>query len=777
MIRTSAQRALGIGLLAGATLLAELILTRVLSAGLYHHIAFVVLSTALLGTGVAAVWVSTRTQRGALADHVPGRAALLFAVSLPLCFALSQWVGAEPLMVAEDPAQGLRMGLTYGLLAVPFFFAGLGISALLTQHTQEATRLYGADLLGAAAGSLTGLFAVHLARGPDALWLAAAGGAGAAWALWGPRAKGRGLPGALSGLLVLLSLVRVLVPGGSWLPLHISASKTTRGGEPFSEVLADPARTPMTTWTTGARVDRVRFAQGLDRLVIDAGTAAVRIPPGDFRPAKSDATLPYELHPGGRFLILGAGAGWEVAEALAFGAREVHAVEINPAVAAQVPASLAQDPRVQLVVDEGRSFAERAEGPYDGIIMVHTISNAASASGALHLAEDFLLTQEALERFFELLSPHGLLFITRPEVQLPRLLNTARAASAGSIGARSMLWAERSRGSSFYGALLVSPQRLDPAVQATVRERIASRRGLRLIAGPGQVPSDPLFEALLAEPFHGTAAQALSPSLLTPAEDDRPFFHQRRRLSDLRWADVTAALSSQSRARMALEDQPLAELSSVVVLLETVVVGGLALMLPVLLGRRRRGNGPAPRGVGRVVLYFSGLGLGFMLLEVSLIQRLSLLLGQPALAIAVVFTGLLVGAGLGSLLAPRWPQPRMAVVFAAAWTLVLAFLLPALSRYGLGWSAAARVPLAFLVAFFTGLALGSPFPLGLQRLDAPWVPWAFAVNAFTSVAATVLALLLAAELGFFVVTLVAAGAYGLAAASFPRAHSTHEGPP
>jgi len=517
----------------------------------------------------------------------------------------------------------------------------------------------------------------------------------------------------------------------------------------------------------------VRFAPGQQRLIIDAGTAAVRVPPSGFRPAPSDSSLVYELSPGGRFLIIGAGAGWEVAEALAMGASHVDALELNPAVAAAVPADLRTDARVNLVVDEGRSYAERAEGPYDAVVMVHTISNAASASGAMHLAEDYLFTTEALRRMFELLAPQGQLFITRPEAQLPRLLNALRAASTerGPLGARSAVWAERAADHSFYGAVLASPEPISPAHLQAIRRRIHDRRGLRLIASPKDAPQDPLFAAIYQQPFDAERAQSLSPALLTPATDDRPFFNQRRRLSELSWSDVTTALSSHGRARMALEDQPIAELSSLIVLLESLLVGTLALLVPILWGRRRQRSGPAPS----VLLYFAGLGLGFMLLEVSLIQRLGLLLGAPALSIAVVFTGLLVGAGLGSMAAPRWPRPRWAVLAAAIWSLILAFLLPALGRYGLAWSSEARIPLAFMISGLTGLALGAPFPLGLQQLRPEWVPWAFAVNAFTSVAATVLALLLAAELGFFWVTIAAAAAYGLAAASFVSAHSTETG--
>lgn len=759
-----ARRSLGIGLIAGATLLAELVLTRVLSAGLFHHLAFVVLSTAMLGTGVAGVVVSlgrASTGRG------PARAALGFALSLPACYAIAQLLAPEPLKVAAEPTeQLLRMGATYALLATPFFFAGLTVAGLLSRHCEHATSLYAADLAGAAGGSLLALAALPVLGGQDALLLASALGAGAAWALGQEERAVSRLAALALAAFGLSSAARAAAEGPAWLPLHVSESKTTRGGEPFAQVLSDPRRTLSTRWTNGARVDHVRFSPRLERLVIDGGVAAVRVPLAGGHAQASDATLPYELRPGARVLIIGAGAGWEIREALGFGAARIDAVELDPAVAASIPADLAEDPKVRIFVDEGRSFAERAEGPYDVVIMVHTISNAASAAGAMHLAEDHLLTAPAFETLAGQLSQDGLLFVTRPEAQLPRLVSTLAAATEGDgpLAPRLALWAERSAGTSFYGAALMSRQPLSPEDLRQVQARLRERRGLRTIADPRGAPTDPLFAALLESPPRVADAASMSGLVLEPATDDRPFFHQRRRLSDLSARDLGVALTQSARARMALEDQPLAELSSVLVLAETLLVAALALAVPIVR-RRQRGR---PAAALRPLVYFAALGLGFMLFEVSLIQRLRLLLGPPTLAFAVVFTALLLGAGLGSFWGPRWTHPTRAPAAAALALIVLTALLSVVPSALLGAPAAARIAFSAGGAFATGLALGAPFPLGLSRLRPEVVPWAFAVNAFASVAATVIALLVAAELGFTAVAALAVACYGLAAASFPR---------
>jgi spermidine synthase len=86
--------------------------------------------------------------------------------------------------------------------------------------------------------------------------------------------------------------------------------------------------------------------------------------------------------------------------------------------------NLYHQPEVNLVTDEGRSFVRRSTEKYDAIISVHTISNAAVASGALSLAENYILTREPFEDYLDHLTPDGAVFFTRPEFQIPRLVST-----------------------------------------------------------------------------------------------------------------------------------------------------------------------------------------------------------------------------------------------------------------------------------------------------------------------------------------------------------------
>lgn len=739
-------------LVAGGTLLAEVALTRVLSVSLYHHFAFLVVSTALLGTGVAGAFVSasgrlTRIDGAALAAV----GALILAVGLPVCFTLAQLAALEPLSLASSPLEVAKLGLVYVLFAAPFFGSGLAIAVTLERNVGDAARLYAADLVGAGAGAFVALAALPAVGGIGAVVLGAALAAVAA--VFFAEGRLRAIAGAVAVALVALAPFAEQV-----LPLHITASKVTRGGERFEDVLADPTRAKARTWNSLARLDEIDFGGGVVRLMIDAGVAAVRVPSPNQRPVASDATLGYELRPGARVLVIGAGAGWEVQEALAFGASRVDAVEVNPAIAARAPKALKTDPRVRWIVDEARSVAERSDERYDVIVMIHTISNAATSAGALHLAEDYLLTEEALETLLSRLSDGGLLFVTRPEAQIPRLLATLVAAGA-DVGA-VYGWAERAATSSFYAALLIGRAPLAPDDHAEIVRRIEGRTGLRMLFTPAAPPSDALLAGVLGGET-STALEALARGRLDPATDDRPFFHQRRRFGELRWRDFVRTLGIERGARLALEDQPFAEIAAVLLLVETTIVGAIALLLPLAFARRIR----APRRrVAATFGYFSALGLGFMLVEIALVQRLGLLLGAPTLTFATVFAGLLVGAGIGSASSSRLRRPALAPLFAIVAATALALLLPAVLAFGAPLAAGARIGLALGIVLTTGGALGLAFPAGLRQIaDTPGlVPWAFATNGLASIAGTVLALIGASSVGFTGVLLAGAGVYTIA---------------
>jgi hypothetical protein len=191
-------------------------------------------------------------------------------------------------------------------------------------------------------------------------------------------------------------------------------------------------------------------------------------------------------------------------------------------------------------------------------------------------------------------------------------------------------------------------------------------------------------------------------------------------------------------------------------------------------------------GLLRPIVYFPALGLGFLFIEIFMIEKASLWLNDRTSGFALVLTGMLVFSGLGSMIADRLtttPRPLAGEVLSSARTYIsfacmiilcwcaitLSGLQPAiLATLDLPWTVRALLVLAVLAP--VSLALGVPFPLGLTHTGTGgFLPWAWGLNGAFSVVATPLAILIAREAGFSRVLLCAAVLYVIALVTFPAA--------
>ena len=787
----STRRCLGLGLLSLATLLLELSLTRVMSVALWYHFGFLVISTALLGFGAAGVTVATWRwlREDAPLDATLAALGAAFAVASVATFRVQQVIPFDPFALLAESRQLLWMPLYYVAVAAPFYASGLAIALLFTRGAGEIGRLYAFDLVGAAAGCAAVAIVMPALDGAGAI--AAAGGIGALSAVVfaPPSPRGR-LAGALA-LCLSLSLGVLATRGEATMPIA-----TTPGKRP-PRALPPPL---YTAWNTFSKVQVFELPSKRGNLVkrvmfIDGGTAAtgIRDLRGGVRAALArtpdDHAYPtgvaYLGKPAPRVLVLGSGAGAEVLDALHFGAASVTAVEINPIIndvgerlMRDFWGDLFADPAVHLVTDEARSFVRRSQEQYDAIVSAHTISNAAVASGALSLSENYTLTREAFEEYLDHLGADGTLYLTRPEAQIARLASTAREALArrgvADASRHVMAWRFPSMlpGRPSFGAgflLQRSPMTDDQVRRVRAFLQSAQVPGedpqrAEVLYAPGDPHPGSLLDRLLSAP-DPRAVYAAEPALLEPATDDRPFFNQHVRWSSLSPATFLDLFRQKGylAGRMALEDRPVAEVTLVVVLLQSCLVAGLCILIPLWRASRR---GQAPPSRFRFLTYFSALGLGFIFVEIALLQRFSLFLGQPVHTLAVVLAGLLLWTGLGAALAGRLAGDRGGVRRAVSAALVVgaavALLAPAIFSVALGLPLPARIAISLLLLAPLGVALGMPFPTGLRlvQAEAPaLVPWAWGTNCFFTVIGTIAAQILGMALGFRAVLVLAGLCY------------------
>ena len=702
--------------------------------------AFVAVSTAMLGAGLGAQWVSLRPTQTPQASRLRiERASVLFALLVPLAQLISQYVQFDPFdLRSQFCFAAPKMAVLYIALALPFALSAAAIAEALGQsrHNDSLFVVYAADLVGAAFGSLAALLLIPTLAGTGPLWVASGMGMFSAMLLCAHRARRLGYMFAAAFAI----LVAYVAP----LPLVIMKSKQTANGESFAKVFSDTRRHRGTYWTTQARIDRVRLRRGHERLVIDAGVAAVRVPPRKFKPYLSDVTLPYELHSQARVLVVGAGAGWEVAEARALGAQHVVGVEINPAILLAVPATIRADRAVSLIRDDARSYLESPGPTFDIITMIHTISNAATTAGALELTEDHLLTVEAFRKLFERLNPNGYLLITRPSSQIPRLIQTLQAAfNPVPLKSRIAVWQGDAQ-DGFYSGILLGRQ---PLPYPRILDRLHSRQ-LKVLYPPSTAANG----AANTEDF--SKLQSSHTKLRTdPPTDDAPFFHRRRHISHLFSSIPRKPLQT---ARLALENLPLAELALLILLVESSLLAGLLLLGP--LWRRSS----EVRLSIRPALGFAVVGLAFVLIEIALIQRIGLLIGDPTRSMAISFAGLLFGAGTGSWVAQR-SSIQHQITQAALGSILFGSFSYTLVRVALGYSLGMRVAVSSAVALILGFMLGGVLPTALTHQSHKYaVAEAFALNSVASVVGTSIALLIAPEIGLSGLCISAGMLYALA---------------
>jgi hypothetical protein len=481
-------------------------------------------------------------------------------------------------------------------------------------------------------------------------------------------------------------------------------------------------------------------------------------------------------------LVVGVGGGRDILSALEFEQRSVTGVEINGDILAltngrygDFTGHLDRDPRVILVNDEARSFLARSERKYD-LVQISLIDTwAATSSGAFALSENALYTTDAFAVFFHSLAPQGILSVTRwyqygqqkdgvPPLETMRLVALAAQAlkDHGSANPRDHILAYRAGRKPFLSTtVLISPEPFSPAARAAI-ESAAERMQFVPVLTPDAAIL-PAFERL-TEPEGPAQAIAGFAEDLSPPSDERPFFFQLVRPGMF--------LSGRGFEREFLTRPVLvlATLGSAVIVL---ALGLIALPL-LLTAKRTRHAGMAP-----FYLYFAGIGLGFLLVEISQLQRLNIFLGHPTYALTVVLFSLLLASGAGSLLGGRLVSggrsARGVGVFVALLAILLLFALlqPLVIRALAGATTPVRILAAALMLVPLGLLMGAPFAIGMSTATAtradPPTAYFWGINGATSVCASVLGMVLAIFFGISAPYWAGAAAYAMAGLALARA--------
>ena len=794
---------IAIALLSAAALGYEVLLTRLFSIMLWHHFAYLIISTALLGYGASGTFLAlARARLEPRFDAVFVALACAFGISVTASFLAVQQIPFNPLELFWDFRQSGYLAGIYVALVVPFFCVATCIGLAFSRFHNSIHHIYSADILGAGAGSLVIVLTLFVFAPMQALkLLSAVGLLAAAIAVLELRIRSKVLFGALTAAAVMVAVV----PAVEWMQIQRSPYKE------LSQALQ----------VTGARIVGERSSPLAQITVVDSPLVPFRHAPGlslasPLEPAPQlgvftdgdglspltrfegslaplgyldyfTTALPYHLRPKPRVLVLGAGAGADVLQALYQRVPRVDAVELNPQLVALIRGEFAQyaghvydRPEVRVHLAEARGFVAANRDHYD-LIQVALVDGFGAASAGLHaLSENYLYTVEAFHDYLARLAPGGVLAVTR-WVTLPPRDTLKLFATAVVALEESGIADPRQRLVLIHGwktaTLLVKNGEFSPEEISAVREFCRTRS-----FDPAHYPGITADEAnrynRLDAPYFYSGAQALLSSgrdafvedykfHIAPATDDRPYFFRF-----LKWQSLPEILALKEQGGLPLLEWGYPIL--IVTLIQAVLASALLILLP--LAGLDAGRA-VPRW--RVAAYFAAIGLGFMFLEIAFIQKFLLFLAHPLYAVAVVLCAFLVFAGVGSRLSPRMLAGlerlrgrSLAWVGLGIGLLVLgyAFLLPLVFRELVALSDPFKIIISIALIGPLALLLGVPFPVGLSRVAAQTdalIPWAWAVNGCASVVGAVLATLLAVHLGFSVVVILAIVLYLFAMSVVP----------
>jgi SAM-dependent methyltransferase len=745
--------------LASATLSYQILITRFFSVILYYHFAFAAISLAMFGLTRGAMEVYGKPAR-----YATERVGVEFARHSSW-FALTS-VGAIvallclPTMVSVD---AVTIVLVVAIIAFiwPFTEAGVCITLLLTRLPYSGGWLYAADLLGAAVGCLGVIFLLLVIDPVSAtLWIASLS-AGVGWIVIRNSGEIRTL--RLSGAVALTMAAAASVHTGLDLTgkshLGVFWAKGVEQAGTLFERWNTYSRVRVRDWADKtplgwgfSRPSDVRVDQHFIDIDADAGTVITKFDGdlGKLSYLKNDViNAAYLVQPAADVAVIGVGGGRDILSGLVFGAKQIRGIEINPAIFevlterfADFAGHLERQPGVSLVNAEARSYINHSSERYD-LVQISLIDTwAATAAGGLTLTENRLYTVEAWDDFYRALKPGGLLSVSRwydgdkYRGEFYRLV----AIAASALQQKGVAAADLRRHVVALNVgniitVITRPDAFTDGQWQAARERLQAQ-GFKIFLGP-DVTFDAITSTLLSDKADAAFFDSL-PENVTPSTDDKPFFFFTSRLGDLTKMYPWGAMHNNVAVTM-----------TSLLIIAALLACFYYIVLPFLgLARRMPLSTLTPP-----VAYFSAIGMGFMLIEISQMQRLMVFLGHPVYGLSVVLFTILLFSGIGSATVGAGTPRLRAIVWKVAVLLITIVAAGLLTPLVTTWTRSQPTDMRILVSVLLlappAFCMGTMFPLGLNiwRRHDGLLPFFWSTNGVMSMLASVLGMALSMQFG------------------------------
>ena len=743
-------------------LMLQVTLTRIFSTAIYYHYAFMAISVALFGWGFGGIGLHFLKQK----LHA---IKLEAALTILLGYSLSMLIYLLTMMQFQFSQNYIN--LLYVISLIPFFLAGTFMAFFYSEYAKLASKLYLADLAGASCACLlVEPILVFLGAESTVLFLGVVSSVVCIF-----------LASLVNKRKVIAISIVVLVFTCTFFAFNVRSSFIAISNPDkvmFKLLRSRPElKVSFTRWNSFSRVDVVEgFDEPLQAIIyIDAGaTTDILKWDGKIESIEylrdSIDFLPYYLVNNPKTLIIGSGGGRDVLVALVGNSSKITAVELNPIVIEAVQrykeetADVYNNQKTELYVDEGRSFIKRSNEKFDVITLTLVDSWAAISAGGYALAENYLYTKEAFMDYINHLTDNGLLVMIRWAPEVPRLIATVTEAFA--------MLGEDIHDVGKHVAVVLHD--IEPGV---VRALFVLKKAL--------------FTQAEAETFLNQT-QALGASyhayyIPYKKDDVKPY-------SDLFNGSISLeqfyndfpyrvdAVSDDSPYYFNNEKSMPKTLSGLTMLALSLAV--LSIMIPWILGSLVKkgknlkigiqGSSNAYRfSLALFILYFSALGIGYILIEVAAVQKFILFLGYPTRSLTVILFSLLLSSGIGSFVSGRLASNHkditknitLACQFIILMASIYGFTLPKIFEFFLPLHSTLRIAATVMLVFPLGFCMGMPFPSGIRILhdtSKESIPWIWGINGSMSVLGSVFATINGIFLGFSYAFLFGAVTYFIA---------------
>lgn len=759
---------LSVALISMSVLIVEISLARVFSLMFSYHYVFLLISLAILGLGAGGIYVHKRGEKGA--DGKVNQKILPFSSGL---MALSI-LGMSVLTIKVPFLRNVFSAAA--LTFFPFFFGGIFLSGAFRLFTERSTKIYAADLIGAGLGSLLVIPLLKLG-GINVLFLSAFVGSVPALLLMAKKTCGKGEKSA--SVILPMSLLAIFLLNYS--TVFMGKVRLGRGAhKEMYHMMANPisrAKVMDSRWSAFGRTDLVADETDSDEMILfldgTAGTGMYLFDgnvKGLDRPEFTHfpGYFPFELLPERekeKVLIIGSGGGREVLLALLGGAKEITAVEVNGDLVDLVKkysdfngGIYSGFTGVKVVVEEGRNFVRGVKEEYDIIMLVIPVTKTSRSPEGFALTENYLFTVESINDYLDRLTPEGhLIVVAHDDEEIFRLIFTSLSAlKERGIDTLSAMKHIYTVGPEYFPVFVLKKSPLTPAEAQSVHLNMHERK----------YSTHSSFIPFIEQTKH-----------VIPVGEE--IYYEHEMLNQALYLMAQGKVSPEEliknasfEARAVTDDNPFfykIDRGTPPVIVLLMIFSSIAMIFIWMIKPGYTNKRDNPQNNILFLLLFSLLGMGFMLIEIPLIQKFILFLGQPVYSMAVLLFSLLIGAGIGSWVGGTfWKQGivyklRLASTMVAILVGIHILFLQHVFTLFLGSPFHSRLLISFVLLSPLGFFMGMLFPLGMMLLEEiglnQYVPRMWGVNGIGSVLGSTLSIALAISFGFSYAMLLGAILY------------------